>query len=57
METLKNMASVAMGVLIIGIGIGCLYLWNVPWYAFIVPLVIFGAGFTFIGVGLSDWDI
>ena len=55
MENLKNIASAIVGVLFVEIGIGCLYLWGVPWYAFIIPLWIFGVGFLFIGIGLSDW--
>ena len=57
MENLKSLASVIIGGSIIGGGIGLLFLWHIPWYAFVIPLVLFGTGLLFLFAGFSDIEI
>jgi len=56
MDILKNVASIILGVFLLGLGVYSLFYWNVPWYAFVIPLILFIAGAAFGGAGLSGMD-
>jgi hypothetical protein len=57
MENLKDLASIILGVFVVGIGVSLLFFWHIPWYAFVIPLVLFGVGLLFLSVGFSDGEI
>jgi hypothetical protein len=53
MEQLKNGACIAVGVFFCGLAVVLLNLWQVHWYAFLAPLLLFAMGFLFMSLTIE----
>ena len=55
-DSIKNLASIVLGCFFVGLALYLLYFWGVPWYAVLVPTILFIAGAIFGGAGLSGME-